>query len=141
MTRLIVVGLGAGLLFLVLDGVIHANPLAQSLYAAYGPLARPGVNALLGSMIDLAYGLVLAALFVRLRPSLPGRSGVAKRMAFGLVVWFLRVVMNVAGQWITWTVPPSTHVYTLSAGLVQVAAVSVLLGALLTPRCSGGAAR
>jgi hypothetical protein len=86
MTRLIVVGLGAGLLFLVLDGVIHANPLAQSLYAAHGPLARPGANALLGSMIGLAYGVVLAALFVCLHPSLPGRSGVAKGMAVGLVV-------------------------------------------------------
>lgn len=136
MKRLMAVGLGAGLLFLVLDGVIHANPLAQRLYAVYESLARPGLNALLGLAIDLGYGLALAALFVRLRPSLPGRNGVVKGLAFGLGVWFLRVVMNVVGQWVTWTVPTSTHVHTLLAGLLQVAAVSVFLGALLTPRRS-----
>lgn len=140
MTRTAVVGLAAGLLFLFLDAAIHANPLAQGLYAVYEPLARPGANALLGSAIDLGYGLALAALFVRLRPSLPGRHGLAKGLAFGLVVWFLRVVMNVAGQWVTWTVAPATHAYTLAAGLLQVTAVSVLLGALLTPRQSAEAA-
>jgi hypothetical protein len=140
MKRVIAVGLGAGLLFLVLDAVIHANPLALTLYAAYEPLARPEVNALLGSAIDLGYGLILAALFVRLRPSLPGRNGVVKGLAFGVGVWFLRVVMNVAGQWVTWTVGPATHIYTLTAGLLQVSAVSVFLGALLTPRQPADAA-
>lgn len=36
MWRQIVIGLIAGVAFLVLDGVLNANPLAQWLYAAYG---------------------------------------------------------------------------------------------------------
>lgn len=134
MLRQVVVGLGAGLLFLVLDGVIHANPLAQGLYAVYEPLARPRVNALLGSAIDLTYGVVLAVIFVRLCPSLPGDTGVTKGLSFGLLVWFLRVVMSAAGEWVTKTTPPATHAYVLLTGLVQIAVVSVFLGALLTPR-------
>jgi hypothetical protein len=134
MFRQIAVGLGAGLLFLVLDGVIHANALAQRLYAVYEPLARDRVNALAGSAIDLAYGVVLAAIFVRLSPSLPGNGGVAKGLSFGLLVWFLRVVMSVAGEWVTRTTPVVTHGYVLLTGLLQVTLVSVLIGALLTPR-------
>ena len=140
MLRQIAVGLGAGFLLLVLDGVIHANPLAQRLYAVYEPLARPRVNALLGSAIDLAYGVILAVIFVRLLPSLPGSSGVAKGLSFGLLVWFLRVVMSVAGEWVTKTTPPATHAYVLLTGLLQIVVVSVLLGALLTPRSGPGPA-
>jgi hypothetical protein len=140
MFRQIAVGLGAGLLFLVLDGVIHANPLAQRLYAVYEPLARPRVNALLGSSIDLAYGVVLAVVFVRLLPSLPGSGGVAKGLSFALLVWFLRVVMSVAGEWVTRTTPPATHAYVLLTGLVQVVVVALFLAALLTPRSGAGPA-
>ena len=74
MRRQICAGLVAGLAFLVLDGVMNANPLAQRLYAAYQPIARSSVNAAAGSVIDLAFGVILAVLFVRLRPSLPGRT-------------------------------------------------------------------
>ena len=49
MWRQIVIGLIAGVAFLVLDGVLNANPLAQRLYAAYEPIARPNVNVLAGS--------------------------------------------------------------------------------------------
>lgn len=147
MVRQLAVGLGAGLLFLVLDGLIHANPWAQRLYTAYQPLARARVNALAGSAIDLAYGVALAVLFVRLLPSLPGSNGVTKGLSFGFIVWFLRVVMNVASEWVTKTTPPATHAYVLLTGLVQVVAVTVFLGALLGPpsgadeRHGGGAHR
>jgi len=74
MLRQIVVGLVAGLAFLVLDGFLHANPLAQELYAAYRPIARASVNVLAASLIDVAYGLILVGLFVTLRHCLPGRT-------------------------------------------------------------------
>jgi hypothetical protein len=61
MLRLIVVGLVAGVAFLVLDGFLHANPLAQELCAAYRPIARASVNVLAASPIDVAYGLILVA--------------------------------------------------------------------------------
>jgi hypothetical protein len=60
-------------------------------------------------------------------------AGVA---SFGAMVWFLRAVMKVAGEWITTTVPASAHVYSLVAGLVQMLLVAVLI-ALLLPQPHG----
>ncbi len=131
MRRQVLVGLVAGVAFLVLDGALNANPLAQRLYAAYQPIARPGVNALAGSVVDLAYGLILAALFVTLRPSLPGRTTHMKALSFGLMVWFLRVCMRVAGEWVMTTVPAPAHAYTLVTGLVQVLIVTGVIALLL----------
>ncbi len=131
MLRQVLVGLGAGVVFLVLDGVINANPLARRLYAVYQPIARPSVNAFAGSAIDLAYGIVLALLFVALRDSLPGQTDLLKALSFGLIVWFLRVVMRVAGEWVVTTVPERVHGYTLAAGLVQILVVCALIGWLL----------
>jgi len=81
--------------------------------------------------VDLAYGVILAAVFVVLRPSLPGDTSLLKGASFGLMVWFLRVFMRVAGEWVTTVVPPSTHAYTLLAGLVQVLLVTALIALLL----------
>jgi hypothetical protein len=140
MLRQIGVGLVAGLALLVLDGVLNANPLAQRLYAVYHPIARSSVNALAGSVVDLAYGVILAALFATLRTSLPGDTSLLKGVSFGLLVWFLRVFMRVAGEWVTTIVPPSAHAYTLLAGLVQVLLVAVMI-ALLLPELPAATAR
>jgi len=131
MLRQLVVGLIAGVSFLILDGLLNGNPLAQRLYAVYQPIARPNVNALAGSAIDLAYGVILVALFLTLWPGLPGRTSLLKGLSFALIVWFLRVVMRAAGEWIATTVPTSTHAYTLAAGLVQVLLVVGLIALLL----------
>ncbi len=131
MLRPVLVGLAAGVVFLVLDGIINANPLAQRLYAVYQPIARPSVNALAGSAVDLVYGILLAFLFIMLRDSLPGGGGMAKAVSFGLIVWFLRVVMRVAGEWVVTTVPERVHGYTLAAGLVQILIVCAMIGWLL----------
>jgi hypothetical protein len=131
MLRQILVGALAGVAFLVLDGVLNANPLARQLYAVYQPIARPGVNALAGSVVDLAYGVILALLFATLRASLPGRTGPMKALSFGLMVWFLRVCMRVAGEWVTTIVPVPVHAYTLFAGLVQILIVTSIIALLL----------
>ncbi len=136
MLRQILVGALAGVAFLVLDGVLNANPLAQQLYAAYQPIARPSVNALAGSAVDLAYGVILVLLFARLRASLPGRTSLKKALSFGLMVWFLRVCMRVAGEWVTTVVPAPVHAYTLVAGLVQMLIVASVI-ALLLPQTDG----
>ena len=141
MLRQIVVGLIAGVAFLILDGLVNANPLAQRLHAAYQPIARPSVNALAGSAVDLAYGVILVAFFLTLRPSLPGRTSLLKGLSFGLMVWFLRVVMRVAGEWVTTTVPTSTHAYTLATGLVQVLLVGGLIALLLPQPHAAGSPR
>jgi hypothetical protein len=131
MLRQVAVGVVAGIAFLILDGVLHANPLAQRLYAPYQVIARPSVNALAGSAIDLAFGVVLVFLFVTLRDSLPGRSSATKALSFGLLVWFLRVCMRVAGEWVMTVVPVQAHVYTLGAGLIQMLIVAGIIALLL----------
>jgi len=138
MLRQILVGLIAGVAFLILDGALNANPMAQRLYAAYQPIARQSVNALAGSAIDLAFGVLLAALFSTLRTSLPGRTRVAKALSFGLIVWFLRVCMRVAGEWIVTVVPADVHAYTLAAGLVQMLIVAGIIAVLLPGRPKNG---
>src|SRR5512136_986418 len=113
----IVVSILSGILFGVLDGVIHANPLAQRLYQVYQPIAKTSINPLAGILIDLVYGFVMAGVFLLLYKSLPGEIGLVKGMSFALLVWFFRVVMYVASQWIMFTVPGEALLYSLLAGL------------------------
>ncbi len=134
MVRYIVVSLVGGVLFGVLDGVINANPLAVALYAVYKPLARDSVNAAAGMVIDLLYGFVLGGLFLLLYDSLPGGLGFVKGLSFGLLVWFLRVAMSVASQWVMYRVPLRALLYTLAAGLVEMLVLGALYGLALGSR-------
>ena len=139
MLRLVLVGVAAGVAFLILDGVVNGNPLARELYAPYKAIARPSVNAVAGSVVDLVYGVVLVLLFSTLRPSLPGYGNLAKALSFGVMVWFLRVCMRVAGEWVMTAVPARAHAYTLVAGLVQILIVACIIG-LLIPATEAGTA-
>ena len=95
------------------------------------PIARPSVNAVAGSLVDLVYGLALTGLFVICRECLPGETNLVRGISFAVAVWFLRVVMRVAGEWVTAAVPASTHAYTLVAGFLQVLLVSLVIAMLL----------
>ncbi len=128
--RFLVAGLGSGLLFAILDGVLNANPLAQRLMAVYKPILRPSVNALAGTGIDVAYGFIMAALFGMLRPGLPG-SPLVQGLVFGLIAWFFRVVMGALGQWMVFAVPGATVVYSVAAGLVEMTVIGLFYGAVL----------
>ncbi len=131
--RIPAVGLAAGLLFAVLDGLINANPLAQRLYAPYRPIMRPSINAPLGLAFDFVCGIVMAFLFVRLAPALPGGWS-ARGVAFGLIAWFFRVAMGAASQTVMFQLPGSTIAYGLVTGLVEMVILGLLYGLLLTPR-------
>jgi hypothetical protein len=132
--RYLVVSVTSGVAFGALDALINGNALARRLYRVYEPIARPSVNVAAGTVIDLLYGFVMAAVFLQLRGSLPGRSGVVKGLAFGLLVWFFRVVMQAASQWMTFTVPAGALAYTLASGLVEMLVLGLLYGATLHPR-------
>jgi len=134
MANYILVSLGGGILLGVLDGVINANPLARRLYEVYKPIARTSLNPVAGIFIDLAYGFVMAALFLLLYKGLPGASGWMKGLSFGLIAWFFRVLMSVASQWIMYRVPPAALLYTLLAGLAEMLIVGSLFGLTLRPR-------
>jgi hypothetical protein len=133
MVRYVPVSVGSGLLFGVLDGLIHGNPLARKLFGAYGPIARTSINVPAGLAIDLVYGFVMAGVFLLLYPSLPGQTGPVKGLSFALLVWFFRVLMDVASQWMTLNVPPGTLLYVLATGLAEMLALGILYGLTLKP--------
>jgi hypothetical protein len=134
MIRYVVVSVVSGLLFGVLDGLINANSLAQRLYAVYEPMAKPSVNAPAGMAIDLVYGFVMAGVFLLLYESLPGKANLVKGVSLGLLVWFFRVVMGVAEQWMTFDVPMATLAYSLVAGLAEMVILGIFYGLTLRPR-------
>lgn len=129
--RYVLVSIGGGVLFGLLDGVIHANPLARRLYEVFQPIAKTSVNVPAGLAIDLLYGFALAGGFLLLRESLPGPAGAIQGLAYGGLVWFARVAMQVASQWMMWKVPARTLLYTLVAGLAEMLLLGLLFGLVL----------
>ena len=133
MTTYVVVSIVSGILFGVLDGLINADPIAQRLFDVYKPIARTSLNAVAGVTIDLAYGFIMAAVFLLLYTSLPGETGIVKGLSFAILVWFFRVVMSTASTWLMFTVPAQTLIYSLLAGLVEMLAIGILYGFTLHP--------
>ena len=133
MGKYVLVSLGSGILFGVLDGVINANPFAQKLFAVYSTILKKSVNAPAGMVIDLAYGFIMAAVFLLLFNSLPGSSGVLKGLSFGLLVWFFRVVMSAASNWMMFEIPAGLVFYTLITGLGEMLLLGLFYGLTLKP--------
>ena len=133
MTGYLIVSVVSGILFGILDGVINANPLAQRLYEVYKPIARTSLNPLAGIVIDLVYGFVLAAVFLLLYKSLPGATGLVKGISFAVLVWFFRVVMYAASQWVMFNIPSEALLYSLVTGLGEMLVLGVLYGLTLKP--------
>jgi hypothetical protein len=131
--RYVLVSILSGILFGVLDGVIHAIPPAQRLYKVYQPLARDTLNPLAGMVIDLAYGFIMAGIFLLLYASLPGESGWIKGLSFAVIAWFFRVVMECASSWIMFKIPLKTLIYTLLTGLGEMLILGILYGLTLKP--------
>ncbi len=129
----IIVSIISGILFGVLDGLINANPLAVHLYAIYKPIARKSINLQAGILIDLLYGFLLSGIFLVLYPSLPGELGVVKGLSFALMVWFTRVVMSIASQWMMFVIPAKSLLYTAITGLGEMLVLGVLYGLTLRP--------
>lgn len=132
-TRYVLVSIISGILFGVMDGLINANPLAVRLNAVYQPIARKSINLPAGVLIDLLYGFVMAGVFWVLYSSLPGELGIVKGLSFALIVWFFRVVMSVASQWMMYDIPARCLLYTAIAGLGEMLVLGVLFGLTLRP--------
>ncbi len=133
MIRYIIVSVCSGILFGIMDGLINANPLAQRLYRVFEPIAGKSINVPAGFAIDLVYGFAMAGIFLLLRGSLPGESWVVKGLFFGLIVWFFRVVMQAASQWMMFDIPAGAIIYTLVCGLVEMLILGLLYGLTLKP--------
>jgi len=133
MISYIIVSAISGILFGILDGLINANPISNKLYEVYKPISKTSINIVVGMIIDLAYGFILAALFLLVYPSMPGEVGLVKGVSFALMVWFFRVVMSVASQWMMFKVPLKALLYTLLAGLGEMLILGILYGLALQP--------
>ena len=129
--RYVFVGITSGLLFGIMDGLINANPIAERLYEFNLPIRRTSVDIIAEVAIDLAYGFILMAVFLILYRSLPGRVGLVKGVSFALLVWFLRVVMCDASQWVILNVPVAALLYGVLTGLGEMLVLGVLYGATL----------
>jgi len=133
MGRYIFVSIVSGILFGMMDGVIHANPMAQRLYTVFKPISRTSINPVAGLVIDLFYGFAMAGIFLLLYRSLPGATGVVKGLSFALLVWFFRVLMQNASQWIMFNLPMETLLYSLGSGLVEMLLLGAFYGLMLKP--------
>jgi len=133
MRRYILVSFASGILFGILDGLINANPMAQKLLTVYQPIAKTSLNLPAGIVIDLAYGFIMAGIFLLLYRSLPGESGLVKGMGFALLVWFFRVAMSVISNWMMFAVPVGTLLYMLLTGLGEQLVLGILYGMTLKP--------
>jgi hypothetical protein len=131
MIRYIIVSIGSGILFALMDGVMNANPLAQRLYKVFEPIARKSINVPAGLAIDLFYGFVMAGVFLVIYESLPGESKILRGLLYGLLLWFFRVAMQVATQWMMFNIPASTLLYTLACGFVEMIIIGLLYGLTL----------
>lgn len=131
MIRYFIVSVFSGVVFGILDGLIHANPIAQELLLVFQPIARSSVNIPVGVAIDLIYGFILAGIFLILYRSIPGKTGWAKGLNYGLFVWFLRVVMYVITTWMMFDVPQTTLFYLLFTGLVEMLVIGLIYGVVL----------
>jgi len=129
--RYMLVGMASGLLFGIMDALINVNPIAERLYEFNVPIRRTSVDVIAGVVIDLAYGFILMAVFLVLYRSLPGRADLVKGVSFALLVWFLRVVMSAASQWIMLNMPATTLLYGLLTGLGEMLVLGILYGATL----------
>jgi len=123
MATYLLVGLASGVLFIVLDGLLNANPIAQRLNAPYRPIARDRLMLVPAIVIDLLLGLVMAAIFLYLYGSFPSSPVAGAAISFGLLAWFFRVLMNALSQWVMFNVPVKTHLYAVAAGLLEMLAL------------------
>jgi hypothetical protein len=118
-------------LFGILDGLINANPFAVKLFEAYKPIAKTSANFVAGILIDLAYGFIMAGIFLVLYPGLPGATGLVKGLSFGLIAWFFRVAMYVVTQWMMFKVPAKTLGYILLTRLGEMLIIGFIYGIAL----------
>ena len=75
----------------------------------------------------------MAAVFLMIYNSLPGSSGFVKGLSYALLVWFFRVVMSAASNWMMFNVPIKTILYNLLAGLLEMIILGILYGLTLKP--------
>lgn len=128
--RILWVGVVVGVVFIILDALINANPLGVKALEFYTPIARDGILLPVGIVSDLVSGFLIVGFFALFYKSLPTSSGIVKGIIFGLIAGYLRVVMNVAASFTMFKMPAGSALYTLCAGMVEMVILGLLAGLL-----------
>jgi hypothetical protein len=116
-----------------MDGVINANPAARKLFEVYKPIAKTSINMPAGIIIDIIYGFAMGFIFLLLYKAFPGNTGLVKGIVFALIVWFFRVLMNTATNWMMFEIPITTLLYVLATGLIEMLILGIIYGLFLKP--------
>ena len=103
------------------------------LHEVYKHIAKTSINIPAGVVIDIAYGFIMAGIFLLLYKSLPGEVGLMKGISFACLAWFFRVVMSVASNWMMFKVPVRALLYTLFTGLGEMLILGIIYGVFLEP--------
>lgn len=127
-------GLIAGVVFVMLDALINANPIGANALAFYKPVARGQFLMPVGIVTDIISGLVIVFFFALLYPSLPTSSGILKGLVFGLMLSFFRVVMNAAASFAMFEMPAGSLLYVLLSGILEMTLLGFLTGLLYRPK-------
>ena len=133
MTRYVIVSITSGILFGILDGIINGNPFAQKLFEVYKPISKTTINIPAGMVIDILYGFIIAGIFLLLYKSLPGPTGLMKGISFAFIIWFFRVIMYAATQWMIINIPVVSLLYIIVTGLAEMVLLGILYGTTLKP--------
>ncbi len=133
MVRYIIISLVCGIIFGILDGVINANPYARKIFKVYSPIARTSINAAAGIIIDIVYGFIIGFIFLILYEALPGGTGLIKGISFGLIIWFFRVLMSAATNWMMFKVPAAAVFYSIISGLAEMMILGSVYGLFIKP--------
>lgn len=131
MVKYILASILTGLLFALMDGLINGNPYAAELLAPFQPIARETVNIPAGAIIDVIYGFIISGIFLVILPALPSESGIMKGLAYGIGMWFFRVVMMVFSEWMMFNIPVKTLIYLLVTGFFETILLGILNGLIL----------
>ena len=132
MLTYLIASFAGGVIFVLLDFVINANPLAQRLNEPYKPIARKRMHLAAAIVIDVLSSFTMAGIFLLLRPAFPGSKIVAAGVFFGLMAWFFHVLMGSLSQWIMFELPLTTHLYSIAAGLVEMVALGLFYAAIFS---------
>jgi hypothetical protein len=132
LTRLLVAGIAASILFLVLDAVLGmVGGLVGARVFGLSPQGPSQIQSKMvyGLVFEFINGFMLAVIYAVIHLSLPGQ-GWAKGISFGFLVWGLRVVMWAFSTYMMFDVPAVSIAITTLTGLIEVLVLGVAIAVI-----------
>ena len=131
-TRLLLAGIVASVLFLVLDAALGiAGGIIGTRFFGLSSEQPSEIEDKMtnGLIFEVVNGFMLAVIYAVVHPSLPG-EGWVKGLSYGLLVWGLRVVMGAFSTYMMFDVRATSIVITAFTGLIEVLVLGVAIAAI-----------